>query len=31
MKFFGSALTTIAWSSIALVSVGTASRASDIT
>jgi hypothetical protein len=30
MKFFGSALTTIAWSSIALVSVGTASRAADI-
>jgi hypothetical protein len=30
MKFSGSALTTIAWSCIALVSVGTASRAADI-
>lgn len=30
MKFFGSALTTLAWSCIALVSVGTASRAADI-
>ena len=30
MKFFGSALTTIAWSSLALVSAGTASHAADI-